>query len=139
MKFVLIREPVQRPVGAEAYTPGKLYANGVFWCFTLEDEDRRLEWVGTERKVNDRTAIPRRTYAMAVSQSQRFGKLLPIVLDVPGFSGVRIHGGNRAEDSRGCILVGQVRTSTGIAQCADSVSRITTLITRSKTATLEIK
>lgn len=142
MIFTLIRDPVIRLSGAESFTPGQLYASGLRVGFTCEDEDRNLE-NGKEAKIYGRTAIPRGTYTLEVSYSHKFGKLLPAVLDVPGYSGIRIHGGNRAEDSLGCILVGQVRTSTGIAQCASTVQRIIAMITtceeRNEKVTLIIK
>lgn len=143
MKLKLIREQTVHIPGAEAYTPGKLYADGLYFGFTCEDEDRELEKVGIERKEYGRTAIPRGTFPVEVSFSHRFAKLLPAVLDVPGFSGIRIHGGNSAADSLGCILLGKVRTATGIAQCADSVQRLIALITacedRNEQVWLEIK
>lgn len=142
MIFTLIRDPVIRLNGAESFTPGQLYAAGLRVGFTCEDEDRNLE-NGKAAKIYGRTAIPRGTYPLEVSYSHRFGKLLPAVLDVPGYSGIRIHGGNRAEDSLGCILVGQVRTSTGIAQCASTVQRVIAMITaceeRNERVVLEIK
>lgn len=142
MKFLLVRKPTIPVAGGESFTPGELYVDGLRTCFTCEDEDRNLE-NGKAAKIYGRTAIPRGTYPLEVSYSHRFGKLLPAVLDVPGYSGIRIHGGNRAEDSLGCILVGQVRTSTGVAQCAATVQRIIALIThadeRNERVTLEIK
>lgn len=128
MKLLLVREQTIKVPGGEAFTPGTLYADGLRFCFTCEDEDRHLETAGTGAKVYGRTCIPRGRYLVEVSWSHHFGKELPRLLDVPGYSGVLIHGGNRAEDSLGCILVGKVRTATGIAQCADSVSRLTTMI-----------
>ena len=125
--FKIVREPTVRLTNVENYTPGVLYLDNVRFCFTCEDEDRRLETSLEdikERKVYGKTAIPRGTYRVVASFSNRFQKVLPEVLNVPGFTGIRIHGGNRAEDSHGCILVGKVRTSTGIAQCADQVSRV---------------
>jgi hypothetical protein len=124
MKITVIRDPVIRPDKGEAFTPGRMYVNGLHFGFTCEDEDRHLETVGVKGKVNGRTAIPRGTYGMEVSFSNRFKKELPAVLVVPGFEGIRVHGGNRAEDSLGCILLGQVRTATGIAQCAATVARL---------------
>ena len=121
--FTLIRDQVIRSIAGENFTPGKLYYKGLFFCFTCEDEDRFLE-NGVTEKVNDRTAIPRGRYRLANSFSNRFQKLLPLVMDVPGFAGIRCHGGNRAEDSSGCVLLGKVRTSTGIAKCADTVQRL---------------
>ena len=113
MKFTLVRDPVIRINGSESFTPGQLYASGLRVGFTCEDEDRNLE-NGKEAKIYGRTAIPRGTYPLEVSYSHHFGKELPAVLDVPGYSGIRIHGGNRAEDSLGCILVGQVRTALAL-------------------------
>ena len=120
--FKIVREPVKRVAGKEAFTPGRMYLNNGVFCHTCEDEDRRLE--DGKEKVYGKTAIPRGRYRLVTSFSNRFQRVLPEVLDVPGFTGIRIHGGNTAEDSHGCVLVGKVRTSTGVAQCADTVQRV---------------
>jgi len=57
-------------------------------------------------KVQDETAIPAGPYKMRISKSVRFGRDLPELLDVPGFSGIRIHKGNSAADSSGCLIIG---------------------------------
>lgn len=132
MKFVLIRGITQNIAGAESFTPGVMYANGLRFCFTCEDQDRLLEKGGM--KVKTRTAIPRGTYPLTTSLSVRFGKELPEVQNVPQFSGVRCHGGNRAEDTEGCILVGKVLTKTGIANCADTVRRMISMINATEDA-----
>lgn len=143
MKVTVIREPVIRPDKGEAFTPGRMYVNGLHFGFTCEDEDRHLETVGIKEKIYGRTAISRGTYPLEVTFSQRFQRELPYVAGVLGFEGIRIHGGNRAEDSLGCILLGQVRTATGIAQCAATVQRIIAMITaceeRNERVTLEVK
>jgi len=125
-EFVVIREPSVSVPGKEAYTPSRVYLNGVFFCFCCEDDDRLLEKGGV--KVKTRTAIPRGSYHLTVTRSNRFGKDLPELLQVPQFEGVRIHGGNTAENSEGCLLFGQVRTSTGIAKCADTVQKVIDII-----------
>ena len=52
-------------------------------------------------------AIPEGRYAVVISYSQKFREWLPILLGVPAFSGIRIHAGNTAKDTQGCILVGR--------------------------------
>ena len=103
-----------------------MYANGLHFCLTCEDQDRLLEKGGM--KVKTRTAIPRGLYPLTTSMSARFSKELPEVQGVPQFSGVRCHGGNKAEDSEGCILVGKVQTKTGVAICPDTVHRMIFMI-----------
>ena len=89
------------------YTVGKLLIDGVFFCYTLEDVVRPLGAV----KVDGATAIPTGTYKVIVDRSTRFKRDMPHVLDVPGFSGIRIHAGNTDKDTEGCILLGMTHTS----------------------------
>lgn len=81
-------------------TIGELTINGKFKCYTLEDTVRP-EGV----KIPGQTAIPAGEYTVIVTHSQALKRRLPLLLNVPGFTGVRIHGGNRPEHTRGCILV----------------------------------
>lgn len=118
---------LQRDVLSDDFTLGKLYVDNKFFAHTCEDRDRKLEAGGV--KVATRTAIPRGRYKVVVSFSQRFQKPLPQVLDVPGFTGIRIHGGNTAEDTEGCVLVGKVRTTNGVARCAERLSTLIDLLT----------
>lgn len=83
----------------EQSTIGTLSINGVFECFTLEDRVRPV-------KIHGATAIPAGIYEVAITFSDRFQKPLPLLLNVPNFSGIRIHPGNTAADTEGCILVG---------------------------------
>lgn len=86
---------------------GVLTIDGEHECFTLEDEDRKLEAGG--EKLFAKTAIPRGRYKVELDWSPKYSRDMPHVQDVPGFTGIRIHAGNRAEDTEGCILVGQSR------------------------------
>lgn len=81
------------------YTIGLLAFDGNYECLILEDTVR-------EKKIKGITAIPYGEYEVVISYSQRFKKQLPILLDVPGFSGVRIHVGNTPKDTHGCLLPG---------------------------------
>lgn len=83
------------------YTIGRLELDGKYFCDTLEDRVRP-----SGEKVRGETAIPAGNYEVILNWSPRFKCVLPMVLDVPGFSGVRIHAGNCAADTEGCVLVG---------------------------------
>lgn len=93
-------------------THGRLYVNGLFECFTLEDVDRFLESGGA--KVKAQTAIPRGTYPITIDWSARFQKKMIHILNVPQFEGIRIHAGNTSADTEGCILLGKVRGDQSI-------------------------
>ena len=102
MELKLIRETF-----TEKSTIGSLYVNGIFFCFTLEDKDRKLESGGVKEYA--KTAIPRGKYKVINSFSNRFKKYLPELVNVPQFAGIRIHAGNTADHSEGCILVGSTK------------------------------
>lgn len=92
------------------YTIGKLYIDGEYFCDTCEDRVRDTNKNGVfdeGKKVYGETAIPYGTYTIILSMSNRFKRVLPLLLDVPDFEGIRIHSGNTAKDSLGCILVGE--------------------------------
>ena len=98
-----IREQVM-----DEYLPG--YEDHYF-CDTLEPTWRDYEHGAY--KVKGRSAIPEGRYAVVISYSPKFKQWLPILLGGPDFNrkwqGIRIHAGNSAKDTEGCILVGQNR------------------------------
>lgn len=95
----------------ESYTIGSLSIDGKKFCDTLEDKVRDLNkngvFDGDEKKVYAETAIPYGTYNVAVDYSPKFKRELPRLQNVKHFEGILIHRGNTAEDSAGCILVGE--------------------------------
>lgn len=106
---------LQRHALKAGYTIGRMEINGRYFCDTLEDTDRGLRESMTEDeiaalKVKGATAIPTGTYRIDMqTRSPRFGRVLPRLVSVKGYSGVLIHSGNTADDTEGCILVGENR------------------------------
>jgi len=81
-------------------TIGKLLVNGIFCYYVLEDLVRP-----DNVKVYGKTAIPYGTYNVSVSQSATLGRELPLIEDVPNFSGIRIHAGVDETWTDGCVLI----------------------------------
>lgn len=130
------------------YTVGRLYINGVYQCDTLEDTDRGLrKGMPLEQlkrmKVYGETAIPTGTYVVRWSYSNKFGKYMPELDHVPAFSGIRIHSGNTAKDSLGCILVGENKavgqTVNSRAAYARVAARIKAAASRGEDITITIE
>lgn len=93
---------IQRILGTAGYTAGAMRVNDKFECYTLEDQVR-------ETKIYGETAIPAGTYKVIISFSNHFKRDLPLLVGVPNYEGVRIHPGNTAADTEGCLLVGMTR------------------------------
>lgn len=117
MALRVIREPSDKGV-----TLGSLYVNDVWQCWTLEDVIREPADAGITPasvrvwKVPGQTAIPSGRYRAQLSHSARFGIVLPELLLVPGFTGIRIHAGNTSADTEGCLLVGQGRGERSVLE-----------------------
>ena len=131
---------LQRQPSADGATIGELSIEGQHECWTCEDVVRLIHTSGCAihnapalppgpcdcglvgTKVPGQTAIPAGRYRVIVNRSERFSRLaghdvfLPLLLDVPGFEGVRIHTGNRPEDTEGCILPGAVKGTNNVGQ-----------------------
>lgn len=116
---------VQREPSTLTSTPGTLSIDGSFECFTLEDLVREVHGQPVATwKVADKTAIPVGTYAVTIDFSNRFQRQMPHVLNVSGFDGIRIHSGNTAADTDGCILLGTTRNgSDNVSGSRDAYAR----------------
>lgn len=101
---------IDRHFKGPKYTISKLTVDDEYLCDALEDTVRDLGPNG-EGKIYGHTAIPSGTYQVIRTMSPRFKKMLPLLLKVPFFEGVRIHPGNTEADTEGCILVGMNTTA----------------------------
>ncbi len=119
---------LSREIFNDKCTLGRMYVDGHFFAHTLEDKYRgQLD--NPADKVYGETAIPYGVYKVTVTESKRFGKKLPILHNVPRFDGIRIHGGNTAADSLGCILAGaETNGINTVSNCKERVETLTKMI-----------
>jgi len=128
----------------DTYTIGKLYIDGVYFCDTLEDHVRDMNKDGDlndkgEGKVFGETAIPYGTYKVIMNMSNRFKRVMPLILDVPHFKGIRIHAGNSAKDTLGCPLVGINSVKGRLTQSKKYETELYIKLSGAKNITIEIK
>lgn len=146
---------LRRIAKKDTYTIGKLYIDGVYFCDTIEDKDRGLyqkQDIQELRKIKvpSKTAIPTGIYKISLSiVSPKFsvkkiyqeickGKV-PRLLNVPGYEGVLIHIGNTAEDSAGCILVGQNKVVGKVINSTETFRKLYNKIKGQNNLTIEVK
>ena len=134
---------VKRIAKKETYTIGKMYIDGKYFCDTLEDKDRGLSQSMTEEEIRKRkgdglTARPTGAYEVRVNYSERFGKLMPLLLDVKGYAGVRIHSGNTPSDTLGCILVGRNTAKGMVTESRKTFLRLMETLKRNNEVVLRI-
>lgn len=122
---------IKRLYKTNTSTIGELFIDGIFECFTLEDVERPV-------KIKNETAIPKGTYKVIINQSNRFKRLLPLLLNVPNFEGIRIHSGNSNHDTEGCILVGQTRSKNYIGQSRKAFNKLFKKMQAAKNITITI-
>jgi hypothetical protein len=118
-------------------TIGHLFIDGQYESFTLEDA------VHEGPKVPGQTAIPEGTYRVIIDFSLRFNRLMPHILAVPRFDGIRIHPGNTDADTEGCILVGRIKGCDAIYESRNAFNmlfaKIQTALKADLPVTIEIK
>ena len=138
MKIELVRIAFK-----ETYTIGKLYVDGKYFSDVLEDVDRGLDSSMTEseileKKVKGQTAIPTGHYVINITYSPKYKRMMPLLLDVKGFSGIRIHSGNTAKDTEGCLLVGKNKKVGMVLESRDTYQRLFKMMEGQKEITIDI-
>lgn len=113
-------------------TIGRLFINDKFFCYTIEDKVR-------DEKIKGITAIPKGTYKVVVNMSNRFKVMMPLLLDVPNFEGVRIHSGNTSADTEGCIILGYTKSPNFVGNSKKAVTDFMAKIKDVNDITIEIK
>jgi hypothetical protein len=105
-------------------TLGSVSIDGKHFCYTVEDTIRKIDPKTCEGKIAAKTAIPAGHYEVVMTFSNRFQRYMPLLLEVPCFSGVRIHPGNTSENTEGCLIFGFGRTPTGVYQSRAAITEL---------------
>lgn len=124
---------IERKWHKSEYTIGRVYINDTFFCNSMEDCDRGLQqWMSVAEieaaKVYGKTAIPKGKYIVTMDYSPKYKRAMPHVMNVKGFSGIRIHSGNTAKDSIGCILLGKNDKPGWISESRDTCRKFEELL-----------
>lgn len=102
--------------------------------FILEDTDRglnssmKLTSIKAIKKAG-LTAIPTGRYQVILSYSPKYKRIMPLVADVPGYAGIRIHSGNTALDTEGCLLPGFTRALNFVGNSRAATAYLEQIIT----------
>lgn len=123
MDIEVIRETFE-----SEYTEGKMYLNEEYFCDTLEDTVRILNEY--EDKIFGKTAIPMGRYLVELTYSLKFNKVLPEVIGVPYFEGIRIHNGSFPENTEGCILVGEKYKDGMLTNSKKTLSKLMNILNK---------
>ena len=127
----------------DTYTIGKLYVDGKYFSDVIEDKDRGLDSSMTEseilkNKVKGETAIPTGHYVINITYSPKYKRMMPLLLDVKGFSGIRIHSGNTAKDTEGCLIVGKNKKVGMVLESRDTYKRLFKMMEGQEEITIDI-
>ena len=124
---------VKRIARKDGYTIGRMSLNEEYFCDTLEDTDRGLNSTMSvdeilSKKRKGITAIPTGKYDVILTFSPRFKRVLPLLLSVKCYEGVRIHAGNTAEDTEGCLLVGENKERGKVINSRATLERLMSVL-----------
>ena len=139
---------LKRIYKGDKYTIGKLYINGKWFCNTIEDKVRNLpkDCPYTSKGINckckgkiyEETAIPAGTYKVILSYSNKFKRILPEILNVPHFLGIRIHKGNTEQDSAGCVILGENKVKGKVINSTPYEIKLVKLLENQENITITI-
>ena len=115
------------------YTIGILYINNEYFCEILEDTDRGLkDSMSLEEikklKIKDQTCIPYGKYQILMTYSPKYKKIMPLINNVKGFEGIRIHSGNTNKDTSGCLLPGFNKIKGQVINSRETFNKLYSLI-----------
>jgi hypothetical protein len=140
---------LKRIAKKDNYTIGNLYIDDVFFCNTIEDKDRGLNETQSlleiqSKKVYGQTAIPYGTYKIDMNTvspkfkdrawAKPYKGILPRLENVKGYEGVLIHVGNKAEDTLGCILVGENKVKGQVINSTATFYELMTVLLKAQSA-----
>lgn len=130
--WILIREYLK-----SEYTIGHLYLDGEKLCDILEDPVRDHNKDGDlndpgEGKIYGDTAIPYKMYKVILTYSPKFRRYLPLLVNVPHFEGIRIHGTKSKvatnKNTHGCLIPGENKVRGGVIKSLEYEQKITEII-----------
>jgi hypothetical protein len=113
---------IVRKIFTDESTVGDFLIGGVRYYYSLEDKDRQRQEDGSiipwtrDLKVYGETAIPYGRYEVITNFSARFKTVMPLLINVQDYEGVRIHSGNTDENTEGCPLIGFTKADNFIGQ-----------------------
>lgn len=124
---------VKRIARKDGYTIGRLFINNEYFCDTLEDTDRGLKDTMQvneilAKKVKAQTAIPTGKYDVILTFSPRFKRVLPLLLSVKGYEGVRVHAGNTNKDTEGCLLIGENKAKGQVLNSRATLEKLMSIL-----------
>ena len=129
--YIKSEETKDNPISPPSEGQGEALGEApLYLCDTLEPTWR--DYNNGAYKIKGRSAIPEGRYAVVITYSPKMKQWLPLLLNVPKFSGIRIHAGNTAKDTEGCILVGENREVGKVLDSRMWLSRLKQKIVEAK-------
>lgn len=124
---------VNRIARKDGYTVGRMSLSGEYFCDTLEDTDRGLNSTMSvdeilAKKIKAQTAIPTGKYDVILTFSPRFKRVLPLLLSVKGYEGIRLHAGNTNKATEGCLLVGENKAKGQVLNSRTTLEKLMSVL-----------